>query len=324
MAYTVEVLNRARARLAQENEKKQAEYREHLARAYALRPRLRAIDQELRATAAQAAALFLDPSVDREAELARLKKQNLELQDQRQWVLDEAELPDGYLDDSPVCSVCGGSGYVGTRMCECLLELCRQEQKRSLAALLPTGRERFDSFSLELYPERFYPSYGTTARNLMQKNLAFCRKYAQEFRPGAQSLLFSGATGLGKTFLSACIARQVAEGGHSVVYVTAGKLFAAYEAVKFDRAEPESLREYRDCDLLIIDDLGTEMTTQFVVAALYEVVNSRLLGRCSTLISTNLNEEDLEARYGGQIASRLLGGYRVIYFLGDDIRRKPH
>ena len=321
MAYTNTVLDRARARLRQENERKRAEYEEHLAQAYRLRPRLKEIDRALRGTAAQLAMLVFRREGDPQAELARLRAENEALQNERQWILDEAELPDEYLDDSPVCSLCGGTGYVGSRMCECLRELCRQEQKRELASLLPTGKERFENFSLELYPDRFYPNYGTTARTLMQKNLNFCRKYAAEFQPGARSLLFSGATGLGKTFLSACVARQVAEGGHSVVYVTAGKLFADYEAVKFERAEAEILRDYRDCDLLIIDDLGTEMTTEFVKAALYEVVNTRLLGQKTSLISTNLDENNLEARYGGQIASRLVGSYRVIYFLGDDIRR---
>lgn len=321
MAYTNTVLDRARARLRQENERKRAEYEEHLAQAYRLRPRLKEIDRALRGTAAQLAMLVFRRDGDPQEELARLRAENEALQNERQWILDEAELPDDYLDDSPVCSLCGGTGYVGSRMCECLRELCRQEQKRELASLLPTGRERFENFSLELYPDRFYPNYGTTARTLMQKNLNFCRKYAAEFQPGARSLLFSGATGLGKTFLSACVARQVAEGGHSVVYVTAGKLFADYEAVKFERAEAEILRDYRDCDLLIIDDLGTEMTTEFVKAALYEVVNTRLLGQKTSLISTNLDENNLEARYGGQIASRLVGSYRVIYFLGDDIRR---
>jgi DNA replication protein DnaC len=321
MAYTNTVLSRARARLAQDRERKRAEYADHLARAYALRPRLREIDRELNGTAAKIAAVIFRHDADPAAELAKLRTENEALQAERQWVLDEAELPDGYLDDSPVCSLCGGTGYVGSKMCECLRELCRQEQKRELASLLPTGRERFENFSLEVYPERFYPDYGTSARTLMQKNLSYCRKYAQEFQPGARSLLFSGATGLGKTFLSACVARQVAEGGHSVVYVTAGKLFADYEAVRFERAETECLRDYQDCELLIIDDLGTEMTTEFVKAALYEVVNSRLLGQRATLISTNLDERHLEARYGGQIASRLLGSYRVIYFLGDDVRR---
>lgn len=321
MAYTNTVLNRARARLSQENERKRAEYEDHLSRAYALRPRLREIDRSLRSTAARAAMLTFQRDGDPQAELARLRAENEALQNERLWILDEAELPDDYLDDSPVCSLCGGSGYVGSRMCECLRELCRQEQKRELAVLLPSGRERFENFSLDVYPDRFYPDYGTSARLLMQKNLSFCKRWAQEFQPGARSLLFSGATGLGKTFLSACIARQAAESGHSVVYVTAGKLFSDYEAVKFERAEADSLRDYRDCELLIVDDLGTEMTTEFVKAALYELVNSRLLGQKTTLISTNLNERDLEARYGGQIASRLVGSYRVIYFLGDDIRR---
>ncbi|MBR3077043.1 MAG: ATP-binding protein [Oscillospiraceae bacterium] len=321
MAYTNTVLNRAKARLSQENERKRAEYQDHLAKAYALRPRLREIDRALRSTASRLAMLVFRSEADAREELARLRAENESLQTERQWILDEAELPDGWLDDSPICSLCGGTGYVGSKMCECLRELCRQEQKRELASLLPTGKERFENFSLELYPDRFYPELGGSARTLMQKNLNFCKKYAQDFRPGARSLLFSGATGLGKTFLSACIARQAAEGGHSVAYVTAGKLFADFEAVKFERAEPESLRDYRDCDLLIIDDLGTEMTTEFVKAALYEIVNSRLLAQKTCLISTNLNEHDLEARYGGQIASRLVGSYRVIYFLGDDIRR---
>ena len=321
MPYTNTVLSRARARLTAENERKRSEYEDHLARAYALRPRLREIDRALRGTSAKLAMLIFRQDGDPQAELAQLRAENEALQNERQWILDEAELPEGYLDDSPVCTLCGGTGYQGSRMCECLRELCRQEQKRELCALLPTGRERFENFSLELYPDRFYPDYGTTARTLMQKNLAFCRKYAQEFRPGARSLLFSGATGLGKTFLSGCVARQVSENGYSVVYVTAGKLFLDFEAVKFERAEAGSLRDYRDCDLLIVDDLGTEMTTEFVKASLYELVNTRLLERRTSLISTNLNEDNLEARYGGQIASRLLGGYRVIYFLGDDIRR---
>ena len=321
MSYTNTVLNRARARLSQENERKRTEYTDQLAKVYALQPRLREIDRSLRSTAARTAMLVFQHEGDPQAELARLRAENEALQAERRKLLDELALPDCWLDDSPLCSLCGGSGYVGSRMCECLRELCRQEQKRELAVLLPSGRERFENFSLDVYPDRFYPDYGTSARLLMQKNLNYCKRWAQEFRPGVRSLLFSGATGLGKTFLSACIARQLAENGFSVVYAPAGKLLAQFEAVKFERAEAESLADFRDCELLVVDDLGTEMTTEFVRAALYELINSRLLAQKTTLISTNLNERDLEARYGGQIASRLVGSYRVIYFLGDDIRR---
>ncbi len=321
MAYTKGVIQRARQRLETENRKKQAEYQAHLERAYQLRPRLREIDRSLQGTAARAIALCLGSGQDPRPAIEQLKQENLALQNERQWILDEAELGDDYLDDSPVCSLCGGTGYVGTKMCECLHELCRQEQKRELSSLLGSGTERFEHFRLDLYPDRFYPSINTTARDLMQKNLNYCRRYAAGFRPGAKDLLFSGATGLGKTFLSACIARQVTDLGYSVVYVSASKLFAEYEAVKFDRLEPEQIADYSDCDLLIIDDLGTEMTTQFVISALYEIVNSRMLEHRSTLISTNLDAKDLENRYRGPIASRLLGGYHLVYFVGEDIRR---
>ncbi len=319
--YPTTVLNRARARLTQQAEQKRAVYASHLAQAYAEQPRLRELDRALRGTGAKLAASIFLREGDPTAEVARLREENLRLQAERRLLIQTA-LPDGYLDDSPVCADCGGTGYVGSRMCDCLEALCRQAQLESISALLPTGRESFAQFSLEVYPDRFFPHYQTSARMLMQKNLNYCKKYAAEFQPGARSLLFSGATGLGKTFLSACIAREVTERGFGVVYATAGKLFSDYESVRFERAEPETLQDYRDCDLLILDDLGTEMTTQFVVATLYEVVNSRLLAQKTTLISTNLNENDLEARYGGQIASRLIGSYRVIYFLGDDIRRK--
>lgn len=318
--YTTTVLNRARARLLQQNEQNETVSQARLAQAYAQLPRLREIDRSLRGTLAKLTEAIFRNNGDPSAEVNQLREENLLLQKERQRLVAE-HLPEGFLIETPNCPHCGGSGYVGSKMCTCLQRLCRQEQQRELSALLPTGRECFKNFSLEVYPDRFYPEYGTSARTLMQRNLNFCRKFAQDFHPDSMSLLFSGATGLGKTFLSACIARQVTENGHSVVYAIAGKLFADFETVKFERADPELLQDYYKCDLLIIDDLGTEMTTQFVTAALYEIVNSRLLEQKSTIISTNLNENDLESRYGGQIASRLVGSFRVIYFLGDDIRR---
>ena len=320
MGYSAAVLTKALRRLDEENRKKRAEYEENLARAYALRPRLREIDRSLRRTAAQAVAACFERGEDPAAAIDRLRKENLALQEERQWILDEAEIPEDSLDDSPLCSLCGGTGYRGGAMCECLRELCRQEQKRELAPLLVTGKERFEHFRLDVYPDRFYPSIGTSPRNLMQRNLSFCRRYAAEFQPGARSLLFTGATGLGKTFLSACIARQVTDAGFGVVYATAARLFSDYEAVKFDRLDASALEDYENCDLLILDDLGTEMTTPVVISSLYTLVNQRILNHRSTIISTNLPAEKLEARYSAQIASRLLGCYELIVFEGEDIR----
>ena len=322
MNYSRDVLLRARRRLEEDNRKKRVEYEDNLNRAYQLRPRLREIDRELRTTAASVVAACFSKGQDPSLAIEQIRKQNLALQQERQWILDDAEIPEDSLDNSPLCTLCGGSGYRGGAMCECLHELCRQEQRHALAPLFPTGKERFECFSTDLYPDRYYPSIGTSPRKLMQKNLSFCRRYAADFQPGAPSLLFSGATGLGKTFLSACIARQVTDRGFGVVYASAGKLFADYEAVKFDRLDAAAVEDYGSTDLLILDDLGTEMTSPFVVSALYRLVNDRMLEKKSTLISTNLRPENLEARYGGQIASRLLGSYTLLVFEGEDIRMK--
>ena len=158
----------------------------------------------------------------------------------------------------------------------------------------------------------------------MERNFQNCRRYASGFTTNSGNLLFVGGTGLGKTFLSACIARAVADRGYSVVYETAGHLFSKMEQAKFGGSEDarKEIQKYNECDLLILDDLGTEMTTSFVQSALYQLVNGRMIAGRSTIISTNLAPEELGQRYGAAILSRIEGGYEILPFFGEDIRRK--
>lgn len=320
MAYSAEVVSRARARLAQAKEDRESENRQHLAEAYARVPRIREIDLLLRRTMAQAAqTAFLQGSDGREL-LEQVRRENLELQQERA-ILAMENFEEGYLDDSPICESCGGSGYVGSNMCECLLELCRQEQKKEVS-VLSGSRDTFNQFRLDYYPERVDPKYGASPRTIMERNLKICRGFALTFTPNAGNLLFVGGTGLGKTFLSACIARAVADRGCSVVYESAGHLFAKLEQAKFNPSE-EARREaarFTDCDLLILDDLGTEMPGQFVTAAFYTLLNDRILCGKSMVISTNLNMEEVSRRYSPQIASRLQGNFQGLTFVGEDIR----
>ena len=320
MAYSAEVVKRARARLAQAKEDRESENRQHLAEAYARVPRIREIDMLLRRTMAQAAqAAFLQGSDGREM-MEQVRLQNLELQQERAILAMEHFEP-GYLDESPICDNCGGSGYVGSTMCECLRELCRQEQKKEVS-ILSGSRDTFNQFNLDYYPDRIDPKYGASPRVIMERNFKVCRTYALTFTPNAGNLLFVGGTGLGKTFLSACIARAVADRGYSVVYETAGHLFSKLEQAKFNPSE-ETKREaarFTDCDLLIIDDLGTEMPGQFVTAALYSLLNDRILAGKPMVISTNLNVEEIKRRYTPQIASRLQGSFQGLTFVGEDIR----
>lgn len=320
MAYSAEVVQRARDRLAQARAERESENLRHLTEAYRQVPRLKEIDLQLRRTMAKAAqAVFAEAGDVRQA-MEQAKKENLSLQLERRELVAEHFEP-GFLDDSPICEHCGGTGYVGSTMCECLTELCRQEQKRELT-FLNVGKESFEQFRLEYYPNRIDPRQGVNIRTVMEKTFQTCRRYAMEFTERSENLLFSGGTGLGKTFLSACIARTVADRGYSVCYESASHLFTKLERAKFNSDEEarKDSEKYTVCDLLIVDDLGTEMGGQFTTSALYGLINDRILNGKATIISTNLNTEDLEKRYSPAIASRLRGNYRRIAFLGEDIR----
>ena len=322
MAYSEQVLRRARARLEQAKQERERENAAHRKEAYERYPRLKEIDRELQLTMAQLMATALRHGEDPTQAIAQIRDRNLALQRERDWILEAGDFEEGFLDDAPVCAKCGGTGYEGNQMCSCLRELCRQEQKKELTSLLGSGRESFDTFRLDVYSDVYDDTLGTSPRKLMQSNFNICRRYAQNFTPQSGNLLFSGATGLGKTFLSACIARQVADRGFSVVYETAIRMFADFEAEKFGGEEQRGLtHKYLACDLLIIDDIGTEMTTQFTISAMYNIINTRLMDSKATVISTNLVPEAIEGRYSPQIASRILGTYRLIKFAGSDIRR---
>lgn len=297
-------------------------------------PRLAEIDRELRETAPRLlAAAFADGGdpekalKELDAALKELEERNLKLQRERAELLVGAGYPYDYVDDEPVCRQCGDSGYLGDGSpCRCLLKYCAQEQNRQLSRLLDLGNQSFDTFSLDWYGTQVWDDFGRSPRENMEMVREICGSYARSFSAGSGNLLFTGAPGLGKTFLSACIARVVSERGFSVVYDTAAHIFQHFESGKFGRENPydgdpeREINRYLNCDLLIMDDLGTEMLTSFVQATVYRLVNERLLSRKSTLLSTNLSVPELGRRYGEAVLSRLQGEYQVLVFFGEDIR----
>ena len=189
--------------------------------------------------------------------------------------------------------------------------------------MLDLGSQSFDTFSLDWYSQEYDADYGRSARENMETVYDVCADYAHQFgkRPG--NLLLFGAPGLGKTFLSAAIAREVSSNGWSVVYDTAGRIFQRFEAQKFTREEDagDDVDRVLNCDLLILDDLGTEMTTAFVQSALYQIVNTRLMEKKSTILNTNLMPGEIARRYSPQLASRIEGEYQLLPFFGEDIRK---
>ena len=327
MSYSPNILRQAQAGLAARREERRNRQEALCRQVYRQLPRVAEIDRLLRRTMAQGIAAAFREGGDPAAEVAQLREKNQALQRERAELLTSHGFPADALDDKPLCARCGDSGWVGAKMCDCLKVLCAQEQIRELSQLLDLGEQSFDRFDLTYYSSEVWPAWGRSPRENMEKVLKICRDYAQNFgRYYFDNLFLSGSTGLGKTFLSACIARTVSENGFSVVYDTAGEIFSRFETQKFSRDEEETrgarddTRRYIRCDLLILDDLGSEMTTPFVQSALYQLVNSRLTAGKRTVISSNLTMDDVRGRYSPQVTSRLEGEYRVLPFFGEDIR----
>ena len=326
MGYDANVLRRATQRLEQ-GRRERRERVEGLRRdAYARQPKLERLDRQLQQTMAQLVAAALRQGEDPARAVREVRERNLAIQQERAVLLGALGLPEDALDDKPACPLCGDTGWQGAKMCRCLRELCAREQIAELSKLLDLGEQSFDTFRMDYYSQSPWPG-GTSPRENMELVYEVCLNYAQKFgRFPIRNLFLTGAPGLGKTFLSACIARTVSEKGHSVVYDTAGNIFAQFEARKFQRDSADGqeardeTRRYLNCDLLILDDLGSELVTQFTQSALYELVNSRLVGEKHTVISTNLTLEEAARRYPPQIASRLEGEYHALHFFGDDIR----
>ena len=330
MSYEPNVMRTALARLERRREGR-ARRRYALERElYAKEPRLRQLDAALRGTMADLALLATgkQPVKPDGPEITAIRERNLGLQGLRANLLDELGVRESDLDDAPACPKCRDTGWTEGGMCACLKELCAQEQLKALTALLNlTDEQDFDRLRLDIYSDLPWQGQSRSPRENMKRVVMVCEGFARQFPDyPLKNLLLSGAPGLGKTFLSGCIAREVSRRGYSVVYDTAINLFATFEIRRFtrdageERQARDGARRYLGCDLLILDDLGSELTSPLAQSTLYEVVNSRLQSGRRTIISTNLSMEHIAARYTPQIVSRIGGLYQELTFYGDDLR----
>lgn len=324
MPYDGKILSRAMARFDEDKQHRARQFRERQQQLFAREPELADIDRRLRGTMSQIITRALKGGRDPVPAIHAIRDENLALQRRRGEILTALGCPADYLEEKPRCARCGDAGFLPDgSMCACLRSYYAREQIAELSHMLDIGSQSFDTFRLDYYSTD-RGGLPRSPREAAQRNLEICQSFARDFHPGKQNLLLFGAPGLGKTFLSACIARVVSEDGFSVVYDTAGHIFSQFEAAKFRRDdvdEPdESVERCMACDLLILDDLGSELTTQFTQSALYELINGRLVGGKRTVISSNLSMEEAAVRYSPQIASRLEGEYHLLHFFGEDIR----
>ena len=307
MGYEQSVLRRATARLEAQRKAREEAQERLRSEIYTKLPRVAAIDRELRRTITQIIAASLRDGSDPVPAIGVIRDKNLSLQAEKAALLTEHGYPADALDDKPACPKCSDTGWVGANMCACLKALCTEEQIRELSKLLDLGEQSFDSFSLDYYSPLPWPGESLSPRENMEFIFDVCSSYARKFgRFYFRNLFLTGAPGL--------------------VYDTAVNIFTRFEEQKFarDRLEAgeakDETRRYLGCDLLILDDLGSELSTPFVQSALYTLINTRLTADKRTVISSNLTMDQVRARYTPQIASRLEGEYRVLPFYGEDIR----
>ena len=284
--------------------------------------RLKAIDDKISSCSLAQARKLLNGDV---TALSKLRSQLSEYRKQRLSILKELGYSEQYFEPSYECPDCKDTGYINNQRCHCFKQraidlVYTQSNIRNILK-----NENFETFSYEYYSETdVNPTTGLTSLETMQNAVKECRKFISEFDSVFSNLFFYGDTGVGKTFLSNCVAKELLDTGHSVIYFTAFQLFEIFEQNTFHKTTAENIiaahQNIFDCDLLIIDDLGTEMPNSFTVSQLFLCLNERILRRKSTIISTNLTLNKMAEIYSERTFSRISSCYVILKLFGDDIR----
>ncbi len=298
--------------------------RQRKADLYVSLPRLAEIEQSLALLGTKMARRMLMGGTNPEEIVAELKTEQSNLELERKNLLSTRGISTKMLELEYTCDICKDTGFVGTERCLCLKKrlmdkLYDQSNVRKIIEM-----EHFDHFDFRYYSKEKWEEESLSPFENTQKIYARAMRYAEEFSCG-EHLLLTGSTGLGKTFLCNCMAKELLEQGQMVLYLTSAQLFKKLEEQRFRRNDDdEEAREWdaelMEADLLIIDDLGTEFSTIFTAAELFRIINDRILASKSMIISTNLSMEELMGAYSARVTSRLFGEFELIHFYGDDIR----
>lgn len=251
----------------------------------------------------------------------KIKKEIQDLQKKKSEILVRNGFAENYLDDIYDCHKCRDTGFVEGLRCSCLRKLVTKHIGENSNLTEHMREQTFESFDFSLFANQGENT--ATTLKIMQKLCEKAMNFAEKFDQTHENFLVMGNAGTGKTFITSCIGNRALERGKTVYYQTAFKLFEILENARFNKGDddaPELVRYAYDVDLLIIDDLGTEFATQFTSAALFDIINSRIISGKSTVISTNLGFEELSNLYSQRITSRFAGDYQLLQTAGKDLR----
>lgn len=320
MGYNREIYDAAEQILSERRKKAENEAAERRAAFYQRCPQAEKLEKALSTTAIAAAKTILSGGNAKEL-LMQLREKNLALQNQLKELLKAEGFTEDALTPHYSCEQCKDTGYIDGKMCGCMKKLLQSEAYRRLNALTPLSLSTFETFSLEYYPNSVENGGQKTQRQIMSDTLEFCVNYANKFSLNSPNLIMTGGTGLGKTHMSLAIANTAIQKGYGVVYCSVNNLITKLEREHFGRDEGNTSQTLLDCDLLILDDLGTEFKNAFSCAEIYNIVNTRLMSQKPTIISTNLSISEMLEYYTERFTSRIIGSYRRVPFVGKDIRQ---
>ena len=321
MGYSKESITYVGELFSQKRKKAAAELLEKKSQLYLAVPRLKEIEKLLAEHGLKTVRCVISKTENVSDAIAKLRDENLKLQNERSEILKSLNLPSDYLDLKYECSVCQDEGFYEGKMCDCYIKELKKHTYNNLNKSSHLQLSDFSRFNLNYYPDTIVSGASVSARNKMEQIYNFCTAYANNFNKNSGNILMTGATGLGKTFLSLSIASAVIDKGFGVVYSSAQNLLNTLEKERFFSSDSNTLNNILECDLLIIDDLGTEFSTSFTVSTVYNIINTRINVGKPVIISTNLSLAELQEIYSERIVSRFIGEYTILKFAGNDIRQ---
>ncbi len=292
---------------------------EEIKRSY---PEIYSVYEEILSTKDRLSEVILSRSGDVRGAIERIREGNLALQKRLRELLSGFGYPEDYLDRHYSCPICRDLGVKDGNRCECVTALLDKYAVEEMNRLCSIKLGSFADFDLSYYPERYqYGGSTYNPREIAENHLRYCMEYAKKFPDGCPSLFMLGHTGLGKTFLSGCVARELQQRGFSVAFDLAQNYLHEIEKEHFGRSDGDTVSVLMNADLVILDDLGSELPSNFNAAALYNIINPRLNAGKPIIVSSNLSIEGLSARYDDRIMSRLMGMFKTLRFIGEDIRQ---
>lgn len=288
---------------------------------YAACPRLKEIKAEINRAGFENLSNIMKNPQNSKAFNEAFEKKIKQLESEKEALLIKNNIQSDFEKPSYACSACCDTGYVGNEKCDCFKEKLVKAayEKSNLGKMIK--EHSFENFSLDYYSLRRKSTDEMSERENMSEILEECKTFCKNFDAEEKNLLFIGKPGLGKTFLSDCIANELLKQGKNVIYTRATSLFSAYEDYRFGRkSDGFDQNKFYNADLLIIDDLGTENITKSGVSFFFDLMNERLDRSKKIIINSNFTMSEISKTYSARITSRFYEHFRILHFTGEDIR----